>query len=179
MNKATDDRDKLSIDLTDPYVRNMLGPTLGVATGQTPSVVQIAGDRGASSTTRLTAGKQETVVIYQGMLLTADVYALPGEPVKVHIICPRCRKCSTINGDHKAIEWDPTAANPVRGELEMANRQIADHSQRFPLTGRISISEFECSWEVGDDKHVTSALHTGASLCRLRLVIDNNRARKA
>lgn len=171
--------EKLSINLGDPHVQSMLGPTMGVATGQTPQVVQIAGDRGVASSTMLNAGRTEAVVVYREMLMTVDVYAIPGEPLKVHIICPRCHKCSTINGDHKAIEWDPTARNPMHAEIELANRQLADRAHQMPLTGRISIAPFECSWEIGEGQHVAEALHTGVSLCRLRLAIDNNRARKA
>lgn len=175
----------LSINLTDPTVQRMLGGQgQGLATGKR-QVVQLAGDapdptgltqhRGALSTTMLNGGKQEVVVVYKGMFMTLDVYALPGEPMKVHLYCPRCHKHSTVPGDRKAIDFDPYAPNPVRTEVaSTGQRELEAVAER----GRISIETFECPWEISDAPHVAGGLHTGANLCRLRLAIDNNRARE-
>jgi hypothetical protein len=175
----------LNVDLSDPRVRDMLGGPSSLASGKR-EVVQLAGDpanptpAGLQSTTHLTGGKQEVVVVYGDLLMTLDVYALPGEPMRVQIICPRCRKHSTIRGDQKKIEYEPTSLNP-RAALVKA---MVGHSQaELDLVtaaqfGRLSIEPFECAWEIGDAPHVAGAVHTGASLCRLRLAIENNRARE-
>lgn len=187
----------LSIDLSDPRVQQMLGAS-PLASGKR-EVVQLAGDpadptntTGIQSTHRLTGGKQEVVVVYGDFLMTLDVYALPGEPMRVQIICPRCQKHSTIRGDQKRIEYDPKAMNPMRTQILGAARSTAlnapemTRDARMGLAelvsiadfGRLSIEPFECAWEIGDAKHVPCAVHTGSSLCRLRLVIDHNRARE-
>jgi hypothetical protein len=175
----------LHVDLGDPRVQQMLGGPSPLASGKR-EVVQLAGDpanptpSGLQSTTRLTGGKQEVVVVYGDLLMTIDIYALPGEPIRAQIICPRCHKHSTIRGDQKKIEYESKEANP-RAALVKA---MAGHSQAeldlvtAAQIGRLSIEAFECAWELGDEKHVAGAVHTGASLCRLRLVIDNNRARE-
>lgn len=180
----------LTVDLADPRVQQMLG--VGVDSSGKREVVQLAGDApdprgeiaglGLQSTHRLTSGKQEVVVLYDEYLLTVDVYTVPGEPVKVHLICPRCRKHSTISGDRKRIEYDPRALNPM-GRLAMILSRGGERELRelalAAYFGKISIEAFECSWEIGDAPHVAGAVHTGAALCRLKLVIDNNRARNA
>lgn len=179
----------LSVDLSDPRVQQMLGGPSQLSTGKR-EVVQLAGDApdptgltshtGLQSTHRLTGGKQEVVVVYGDLLMTLDVYALPGEPMRVQIICPRCHKHSTIRGDQKKIEYEPKEMNP-RAALV---RAMAGYSKEelglvaVAQFGRLSVEPFECAWEIGDDKHVPGALHTGASLCRLKLVIENNRARE-
>jgi hypothetical protein len=189
----------LTVDFSDPRVRQMLGVESPAARHR--EVVQLAGDapdpmglvsgRGLQSTHRLTAGKQEVVVVFGDMLLTVDLYALPGEPVRAHLICPRCHKQLQIQGDRKHIEFDPRVMNPMRTQvLEAARgralRAPSIEAARHELAelvaiadfGRLSVEAFECPWEMGDAPHVPGQVHTGASLCRQRLVIDNNRARE-
>jgi len=175
----------LSVDLTDPRARALLGLTdAPISAGTRREVVQIAGDApapgamgpGISSTQHLTAGKQEVLVVFGDLLLTVDLYTLPGEPVKCHLICPRCHKQLQIQGDRKKIEFEPRSLNPIRPTLGNA---LAPEVARIADFGRLSIETFQCTWEMGDDLHVAGGVHTGASLCRLRLVIDNNRAREA
>lgn len=176
----------LSVDLSDPRVQQMLGGQSQLSTGKR-EVVQLAGDApdptgltshtGLQSTHRLTGGKQEVVVVYGDLLMTLDVYALPGEPMRVQIICPRCHKHSTIRGDAKKIEYEPTALNPQAKRVHVLAESVAELAA-ISVFGRLSVEPFECAWEIGDDKHVPGALRTGASLCRLKLVIDDNRARE-
>lgn len=196
-----------SVDLSDPRVRDLLGTSPSLSTGKpVREVVQLAGDapdptgvtggRGLLSTHRLNAGKQEVVVVYKDLILTVDIYALPGEPLRAQLICPRCHKHLTIPGDRKKIEFEPTSLNPVRQKiLEMtgmsrpppSNPTIMDNAVReawgglmkLSEFGRLSVETFECTWEIGDEQHVPGAMHTGASLCRLRLVIEDNRAQEA
>jgi hypothetical protein len=176
------------IDWTDPRVQEILhGSPLASGKPRSRDVVQLAGDidpdpdrRGLVRTIPLTSGKREVVVVYAGsggeMFLTIDVYQVSGEPPQVHLYCPRCQKHSIVSGQRKRIEFDPSAPNPLGAAIRSAgNPDLALHGQ----FGRISIETFECTWEIGDARHAPGAVHTGASLCRLRLVIEDNRAREA
>jgi hypothetical protein len=169
----------LSIPLGDPRVQRMLSLDSG------KSIVQIAGDapdptgitahRGALSTTRLTAGKEEVIVVFGDLLMTVDIYAIAGEPTKVHLYCPRCHKLLTVSQERKAIEYDAAAPNPACARVRAMG--VPPQVWQQAAQGRLSIEAFSCPWEVGDAPHVAGALHTGVSLCRQRLVIDNNLAR--
>jgi hypothetical protein len=172
----------LQIDLSDPRVRAMLDTTGGLPGGHR-SVVQLAGDapdpmgvyRGLQSTTSLTAAKHEVLVIYKDMFLTADVYALPGEPITVHLICPRCHKPLQITGDRKRIEYDPSDRRVMDAALASGRPEVAALAE----SGALSIEAFECTWETGDDAHVRGIVQSGTSLCRLRIGIERNRAKDA
>lgn len=178
----------LDINLNDPAVRRLLDADHRVDTTPKRDLVQIAGDRpdpsgltpflGQQSTTRLNGDKQEVIVIYEpmGMFMTVDLYALSGEPVRAYLYCPRCHKHLTIRADQKAIDYDPSAENPQRDRILASGvAELVAHAQR----GRLSVETFECTWELGDGRHVPGHVHTGASLCRHRMVIDNNLARPA
>src|SRR5580765_6985516 len=90
----------MTIDLSDPVARATLGVDQPSLSTKRREVVQLAGDvpdptgvtshRGIQSTHFLTGAKQEVVVVFGDLLLTVDLYALPGEPVRAQIICPRC-----------------------------------------------------------------------------------------
>lgn len=165
----------LSVDLSDPRVRQMLGAPDHLATGKR-DVVRLAGDErtGLASIRSLTTLKQEVVVVFGDMFMTLDVYALPGEPTTVHLYCPRCHKHSRVTSDRKEIVFDPMSMNPQARKI-----RASGNTELAPLDmGRLSIEAFECPWEMGDDQHVQGGVHTGVSLCRMRLVIDDNVARE-
>ncbi len=179
--------DALQIDLTDPAIQRMLGrdePRL--ASGKSPEVVQLAGDvpdptgvsshRGSQATRDLSAGKIEVVVVYKGLFLTVDVYVVPGEPLRVHLHCPGCRKLLMVSADRKDVDFEAHAPNPVQGEV------LATGDPDLIATGasgRLSIGPFQCTWERGKDAHVPGEGRVGTSLCRLRIAIDDNRAKDA
>jgi hypothetical protein len=143
--------------------------------------MQLAGDpaTGLGSSVRLTAGKHETVVVYKDMLLTVDVYLVAGEPPVAHIYCPRCRKNLRIS--NKAIEFDPLASNPALATIAEMSHALEPSEARALLAtaqfGKLSVERFECTWELGDEKHVPGVVHTGVSLCRTKLWISNNVAK--
>jgi hypothetical protein len=164
----------VTIDLQDPQVQSLLGTSR--------QCVQLAGDApgpeghpgllGAAGP----SSKQEVVVVYKDTFLTLDVYAIPGEPLKVHLVCPGCQKLLTVRGDRKAIDFAPHALNPMRQRIAVAGaRELVE----IASIGRISIEPFQCTWEAGRAAHVQGQVHTGATLCKKRLVIEDNRARDA
>jgi hypothetical protein len=189
----------LNLDMNDPAVRQMLsGDESGQASIARPGerkrqMVQLAGDapdptgvtsqRGLQMTQRLDMGKQVCAIVYKDQLIEADIYAIPGSPLEVIFICPRCRKQSRITQEMKAIEFNPGSTRPVR--LPDGNKVAYGAPHRMPdghlLTnaGEISIEAFECSWELENDKHTPGIRAGGLTLCRLRLVIDQNVAREA
>ena len=182
--------DPLRVNLGDPQVRRFLhgDPTSPLAPVRAPAVVQLAGDvpdplgqhagGGFQSTTHLDTGKQEVIVLFKDLILTVDVFALPGEPLHLHLQCPRCQKVSRVSAERKAIDFDPKAANPVLRDV-LALGQMPPEVLAVAALGDLSIEPFECTWEIGGAAHVRGGVHTGASLCRLRLAIDHNRAKEA
>lgn len=180
-----------NIDLADPSVQRLLDPraaneaqrTIDPATGKTqPGLVQVAGDmdHGLASTVRLTAGKTEVLVLSKSgdiPLMTVDVYAIPGEPLKVHLLCPRCRNHLTVPGEKKAIDWSPRDANPqARAIIALG---IDPHMQAMAQLGRLSVEPFECTWELDSKKKVGASEFSGGNLCRWRAAIDNNLVKSA
>jgi hypothetical protein len=165
----------LNIDMSDPSVKALMGaPDGSRLDGKKPQMVQLAGDeeRGFAQTIRLDHGKHETLVVIKAkhgdFLMTCDVYALPGEPTQVHFICPKCMKQGRITSDQKAIEWNPRESRML---------PMPDGSQRSS-NGLLSVEEFECTWELGNEKHVTGIHAGGLTLCRERMSIDNNVAKE-
>ena len=148
-----------------------------IATGKR-DVVQLAGDahNGLTSTTNLDSNKHEVVVVYKDTFLTVDVYTVPGEPPEIHLICPRCHKASRISGANKQIVFDAAADNPMRRKIAVAG---ARDLLSICYLGRLSVEPFECTWEIGGDAHAKGGVHTGATLCRQRLAIEDNRAQDA
>jgi hypothetical protein len=158
-----------------------MGADHSLASGQKPQreLVQVAGDEdhGIASQVSLDVGKAEVLVIYKDHLMTCDVYALPGEPLKVSFIGPRCRPHCTIPGDRKAIDWDPGAPNPQAPNIGASGR-LPPEVARHASLGRISIEAIECPWELEDaGDHKANVLFSGMTLCRLRIAIDNNLAK--
>lgn len=178
------------IDMNDPSVQRLLGEqpqSPGVITpgGQHKSMVRVAGDEdhGMMSTTHLDIGKHEVGVIFRPKgsvtmiagVLTVDVYAIPGEPVKLHMICPKCHHTLTVNADKKPIDWNPAAPSPFPRTLREV---LPPESQYLALhPGVISVEEFQCTWELEDvqqDKGKDVNLMVSGSLCRFRAAIDKN-----
>lgn len=180
-----------SINLDDPAVRKLLeggGARTDVVlpgSQRKMAMTQIAGDEhhGIESTQYLNRGKQEVALLVRPKnsvtmvsgVSTVDVYAIPGEPLKVHMICPRCNKQLQIDQSKKAIDWDPAASSPVaaevRASLSPQDNWIADN------LGLISISEFKCTWELEDqmqDGGKDANVIAKGSLCRYRGVVERN-----
>ncbi len=167
----------LSLDMTNPAVRGLLGADdsrLVTPEGekQKREMVQLAGDpqRGYASTTRLDTMKQEVFVTYGDFLLTVDVYALPGQPIELVYVCPKCRHQGRITGDKKHVEFDPGASRTL----------ALPNGARVPTGGDLSIEPFQCSWEMPDaGEHKPGIRAGGITLCNLKLAIDHNVAKDA
>lgn len=158
----------LEIDMQAPHVRRMLG------VDQPRELVQLAGDapdptgtgpNGQSTTYHLNhAALANPLVTYkrgtEEYLLELDAYKQPGEPLIVHLICPRCHNALNVRGDRKHIQLEIGAGPGGQGA--------------------ISIEPFECTWEMPDaGKHVPGIISGGSTLCRWRVGIDKNVARDA
>jgi len=109
---------------------------------------------GIQSTIRMTKqAKGHPKIRYKDFLLEADVYDLAGEPLWVHLICPRCHHALKISADKKSIDYD-RAVTPELG-------------------GRLSVEPFMCTWELPEGRRQ----EFGIGLCRWRVAIDNNVAK--
>lgn len=178
----------IDIDMTNPSVRRLMGADDRriVAPGaRKREMVQLAGDapdptgrsnlRGVASTTRLDTSKLEVFVAYRGRTgqfdLTVDVYAIPGEPIEVHLICPKCRHQLRITSEMKKIEYELGADRPYT---------FVDGSSMPSNGGRLSVEPFQCTWEMPEANAHTPGLRThGLTLCNLKLAIDENVAKDA
>lgn len=163
----------LNLNMSDPSVRALIGADeSSLATPGKREMVQIAGDpeRGFTSTTRLDTMKQEVFVTYKDFLLTVDVYALPGQPIELVYVCPKCRKQGRITGDKKTIEFDPGASRVM----------TLPNGAKVPTGGQLSVAPFQCSWEMPDaGEHKAGIRAGGITLCKLTIAIDNNVAKDA
>lgn len=183
----------LNVDLTDPSVRRLLAPEEGspIVDPRDPSarsarpMVQLAGDaadptgrmagRGLMSTHRLDTGKIEVLVAYRGKVgdydLTVDVYTLPGQPIELHMICPKCRHKNRITAERKQVAFEEKDARPYT---------FVDGSSMPFNGGDLSVEPFQCGWEMPDaGEHKTGIRAGGITLCKLTLAIDHNVAKDA
>jgi len=159
-------------------------------------VFQVAGDspdptgtgaRGLSTSydlTRTAAG--HPVLVWrapngQDMLLTADVYAIPGAPMYIHILCPMC----AINGHQHALLFDQsqkgmtyermTPPPPFRDWSSDDIQNALAGGIDIKSGGRLSVEPFACTWEE------TGELERGFGLgrCTWKVFIDNNVVKSA
>ena len=107
------------------------------------------------------------------LVLEADVYALPGEPVKVHIICPICALSGhkgnslQISQEQKQLSYEPNErVPPPPGWSARRMREVLPDG----AGGLLSIEEFGCSWEVQPELQ----RQFGFAVCPWRVVIDKN-----
>lgn len=96
-------------------------------------------------------------VRYEGrmgtFLLEVDIFPDLGEGLMVVGLCPKCRNGFRISGKNKRIEFNTTDK-------------------------RLFVEAFECTWEMPDG-NVDRRSENGFGLCRLKMVIENNRAKDA
>lgn len=109
------------------------------------------------------------LIRYKDLVLEADVYKDPeGGGLMVNIFCPRCRNSLRITSQRKQIEF--TAA------------LVRDRATgRMLKRGTLSVSPFQCTWELGRGTDQTGAdrMDFGMGLCRWTVAIDNNVAKDA
>jgi len=178
----------LNINLADPNVRRLMGENDSRVVGAPAKreLVHLAGDapdpygtdkRGLSSTVSLSRSAiAHPYVFYGDKVLVLDAYKADGEALKLHITCPRCGNNSMISSDRKDIELDLNALPPA-DKL----RELPPHEQQEAAQGgRISVSVFECSWELPNaGAHRPGAFTVGETLCRWRVGISKNIAKDA
>lgn len=110
---------------------------------------------GMSSKTDLTAGAiGHPLIRWRDQVMEADVYAMPGEPMKVHIVCPKCHTFSWVKQEAKAMSYEPGRGDPRNG-------------------GELNIEKFKC---MGDNVEGRRR-DFGLGMCNWRVAIDKNIAR--
>lgn len=139
------------------------------------------GELGVQNTQYLNRGKQEVGVIFRGRsdsfnraILTVDVYAIPGEPLKVHLICPKCSHQLTIDGHKKPIEWAPNSPSPIASELRS---DLGPDMQYLAANlGVLTIEPFTCTWELEDKMRGNQdvGVISGMARCNFRGAITKN-----
>lgn len=151
----------------------------------TKSIFQVKGDVADPSGTRLRGTAMgvdfsktalgHPVIFYRAkdgteFFLTADVYAIPGEPLSVHIYCPLCANHLTIRQDNKVIDYDRDSRvsfSGYRTEDVIVGLGVSD------LGGRLSVEPFRCTWEEKSDLRRSY----GFGVCGWSVAIDNNVAK--
>ena len=129
--------------------------------------------RGMAPSYRLTqTAIGHPMIFWRDLVLEADVYALHGQPLQLHLICPQCRNALIIRQGNKVISYDPKAAVPAP-----PGWTHADVRQALPngLGGLLSVELFACTWEI--DGGLRRSF--GLARCGWRVAIDNNVARDA
>lgn len=189
----------LNINMADPQVRRLIEGDGPGAPGAR-KLEQLHGDkappswsghglagamsgrnnRGALSNFQLDKSKIEVLVSYRGRFgefdMTVDVYQLPGEPIELVLICPKCHgggrgAGSRITSERKKIEFDRDHGRPYT---------FVDGSRIAYNGGALSVEPFECSFEMNSsEKHVIGQRAGGVNLCRMRMAIDNSIAKDA
>lgn len=114
----------------------------------------------------------------QELILEADVYALPNEPMYIHLICPLC----LMNGrtvalriieGRKQLSYDPRADVPT---FPGWSRDQMLHAFPHGLGGLLSVEPFGCTWE--EEPNLERG-GMGFSCCPWKVAIENNVVRPA
>ena len=155
-------------------------------------IFQISGDQsqGIMSGANLTnSALCKPVVLYKGrgmeLILTLDVFALPGTPMYVVLYCPLCQirdpenkynRSLTIKETNKKIDLDPEVMPKIPGFSTQELVHDLGLQNQDELRGRISIEPFGCTWE--EDPTLKRA-GFGLSCCDWKISITNNIAKDA
>lgn len=128
--------------------------------------------------TRSALGHPKVLFMLYGepVILTVDVYAIAGEPMNLHLMCP---VCIALGRDHvalrivegqKAFSYEPGAQVPLWPGW---SRDEIRHNYPEGLGGLLNVEPFGCTWEE------TPELRRGFGLatCTWRVAIVNNIAR--
>lgn len=126
---------------------------------RTEEIFHVAGDmkHGVSSTVRLDkTATAEVQIRYKDTIIFGDVYQFPDTPIRVVIMCPKCRNVLTITGDNKEIEYDLLAAPGIGGRISIAKFKCpfeapdaGAHKRRSGEGGQIITGNQMCNWKVG------------------------------
>jgi hypothetical protein len=108
----------------------------------------------------------------QELILEADVYALPNQPMYVHLLCPLCAiegrsNALRIDQARKSLSYDPRESPPP-----FPGWTSADMARNFPhgSGGLLSVEPFACTWEAQPDLRRAF----GLARCPWRVSIVNN-----
>jgi hypothetical protein len=106
------------------------------------------------------------------IILEADVYQLPGQPMYIYVICPLCMMTGNtrmlrIGAENKDVSYDAKARVPVFPGWKPAQMRSA-----LPqgAGGLLSVAEFACTFEVEPDLR----RQFGFAVCPWKVVVDKN-----
>jgi hypothetical protein len=112
------------------------------------------------------------------MIAEIDVYQIPGEPMRLHLICPHCtardpktRNALNVSADRKQMSFDPAGLAPA-----FPGWSDAQMARTFPrgTGGLLSVADrFRCSWEI-DPRHRELI----GNVCDFEVVIEKNVIRR-
>jgi hypothetical protein len=172
----------MHVDLSDPTVQRLMqGDSSPVAqqAHDPRELVTLGGDDAEGFATTYNMSKSafaHPYVFYKDLVLRFDAYRSEGEPLRIHLMCPRCGNYSWLRSDQKQIDHDMSRPPP---ETLMQRLAPAERRQAF-IGGELSVEKFTCSWELRSaGKHVPGLVGGGLSLCKLTLAIDHNVAKDA
>lgn len=80
----------------------------------------------------------------QDAWLEVDVYRVPGEPMHIHLICPKCRNSLRITADRKQIRYSKYGVPAIAKELRGINPDVDPG-------GTLNVERFSCTWEEDGD----------------------------
>lgn len=107
------------------------------------------------------------------VVLELDVYALPGQPTIVHLLCPVCTAAGrtnmlTISSERKAIDYERVLEPPPFPGWTAEQMRAA--LPNGTADGRISIEAFACTWELTPEHR----RQFGFNRCPWSVAIDKN-----
>lgn len=115
------------------------------------------------------------------MLVTLDVYALPEQPMYLHLICPHCylrgmTNAIRITADQKGMSYDPKAFAPnFPGLSDAKMAQLCPQG----TGGLLSVEPFQCTWEWDGQQRVDkNSVLAQTTLCDFHVAIDKNVLRR-
>jgi len=146
----------------------------------------VSGDqhRGVTSGVNLNQNALCHPVVYyprMGEFLTLDAFMVPGAPMYLVVRCPFCqardpkgeRMDLTIKADQKDIDLNHKEVPRFPGFTAQEVAHGLGLQNVSDLGGRLSVSEFGCTWEEEPDLK----RDFGFSCCQWNVVIENNVAR--
>lgn len=148
---------------------------------QDREVYEVVGDtrRGIASTMNMAnTAEAHPLVFYRDRVLEVDLFAMPGHPKHIHLLCPHStdeyKHSLRIPEERKAIDFEPDAIVRIPSGFTLeALVEAGLLAAGAQIRGRLNVEAFGCTWEAEPELR----RQFGLSACAWRVVIENNVAR--